>query len=101
MGTLPNPTVRFTRRERLVLSLLCQGLNDKEIAAELEVSAKTGTAVIRRLYRKAGVLDDRQLVIYTMQQPASLRRGADCHPGLHPANPGACPCPYCAALLAA
>ena len=101
MGTLPTPSVRFTRRERLVLSLLCRGLNDKELAAELEVAPKTGRAIVRRLYRKAGVLDDRQLIIYTMQQPAALCRGGDCQSGLHDPNPGACPCPYCSALLAA
>jgi len=89
--------VRFSRDDRLILALLCRGLSNKQIADEVEIAPKTAAKRIRRLFRKAGVTNDRELIVFTMQQPQALSRGRDCRRGLHP--PGYVDtCPYCRAI---
>lgn len=93
-------TAVFSVRDRQILAMLCQGLAPKEIADKLEIAEGTAHTHIRSLYRRAGVRDDRQLIIYVMQQPHALERGAAVRPGLH--EPGTCDqqeCPYCRAML--
>ena len=92
-------TLRFTKRQRLILKRLCEGYEVKAIAAELEIAEGTARTHVRNLVRKAGVVSDLQLVLYVMQQPQSLIQGQNCQPGLH--LHGACPdswCPYCRAM---
>jgi len=95
----PGP-VHFSRRQRLILSMLCQGLSAKEIAASLEIAVGTAHTHIRNLYEKAGVAGDRQLILYVMQQPHAMRPGRECHRGLHPVGRD-CTCPHCLAMLLA
>lgn len=85
--------VRFTPRDRLILSLICRGASDKEIAAHFGVQPKTARNHVLRLTRIAKVADDRQLVLYVMQQPQALYQGGEYLPGLHIA--GTDDCPYC------
>ena len=94
-------TVRFSRRQRLILSLLCQGQSPKEIAATLEIADGTANTHIRRLYAIAGVNGDRQLILYAMQQPQSMRKDRECRRGLHAPAGSECACPYCLAMLIA
>ena len=80
-------TVRFSRRQRLILSLLCQGQSPKEIAASLEIAEGTAHTHIRRLY--------------AMQQPQAMRKDRECRRGLHAPAGSECACPYCLAMLIA
>ena len=86
-------TTRFTRRDRLILAMLCQGMDAKEVAARLEIALRTAHKHIRTLYRRAAVAGAHQLVLYVMQQPDALRPGCDCQQGIH--LPGSDSCPYC------
>lgn len=45
----------LTNREREVVRLICDGLSDKEIAAEMRISPKTVGSFKRDVFRKAGV----------------------------------------------
>jgi DNA-binding NarL/FixJ family response regulator len=49
------PASRMTRREREVLHLLAQGLNQNAIAAEFDISSKTVATHIQRILAKLGV----------------------------------------------
>jgi len=91
--------IRFNFRERMLLDLICRGLSDKEIAAKFDLCPKSGAAIVRKLYRKAGLQDDRQLILYVMQQPQVLQPEGQGHTGLH--QPGGDACPYCQAMRAA
>jgi len=96
LGDCRHPIVRFSRRDRHILRMLCQGNDAKEIADELEICLGTTHTHIRSLYRKAGLVCDRHLIVYAMQQPDALQPGTECHPGLH--QVGADSCPYCQAM---
>jgi DNA-binding CsgD family transcriptional regulator len=98
-GRFPTASVRFNRREREILALLCRGEGDKEIAAVLEVDPGTARYHLRHLREKAGVNSDCELILYAMQQPQAMTPGAECRPGLH--APGSDSCPYCTALAVA
>jgi predicted ArsR family transcriptional regulator len=80
--------------------MLCQGESPKDIAAKLEISVNTAHTHVRNLASKAGVVGDRQLILYSMQQPQAMRPGRFCRPGLHAPLPE-CTCPYCLAMLVA
>lgn len=75
----------LSRRETEVVELLLQGLSDKQIARQLNISFGTERTHISRLFRKCGVHDRRQLIrivfgnLRTLASPA-----ADCE------NPSAC-----------
>ena len=58
------PAVRFTRAEEKVISLLCRGFRNKEIAQELQVSEQTVKSHCNRIFKKTGLTDRLQLVIY-------------------------------------
>lgn len=57
---LPDTPESMSRRELEVLSLLDQGLSNKEIAAQLFVSAKTVEGYTLRIYQKLGVRTRRE-----------------------------------------
>jgi DNA-binding NarL/FixJ family response regulator len=105
MGQIPDPgptrkvlTVRFTRRERLILRLLCEGFGPKEIADELEISPNTAHTHLRSLCSHAGVTGDRQLIIYVWQHPQATSPGACCPRGIHRVHCGVASCPYCSLM---
>jgi two-component system, NarL family, nitrate/nitrite response regulator NarL len=62
--------VALTGREGEVVSLLAQGLNDKEIAATLKVAEGAVKVDLRRLFEKAGVKDRFELALYGLQSLA-------------------------------
>lgn len=47
--------VRLTRREQLVYRLLCHGMTNKQIAAQLVISENTVRFHLKALYAKLGV----------------------------------------------
>lgn len=54
-------TLRLSRREGEVLHLACQGLTDKEIAAELGIACPTVRTYVSRLLIKTGAANRTQL----------------------------------------
>lgn len=51
----PPVPVRLTRREHLVYKMLCFGLTNKQIAAQLVISENTVRFHLKALYAKLGV----------------------------------------------
>lgn len=56
--------IRFTKKEKEIASLICEGLRNKEVAKTLEISEKTVKSHCNRIYKKAGVTDRLQLAVY-------------------------------------
>ena len=69
--------VRLTRRERQLLSLLAQGLRNKEIAYAMTLSEGTVKVYLTRLLRKAGVKDRFQLALFALN---NFLAGPACEP---------------------
>ena len=61
---LKNGQVRLTESEKEIVSLICKGCRNKEIADNLKVSEKTVKSHCNRIYKKVGVTDRLQLAIY-------------------------------------
>jgi len=59
---------RFTRRERLVLSYVFEGLANKEIATRIGVSESSVKATLQQLFSKTGVRTRSQLVRIALEQ---------------------------------
>jgi DNA-binding NarL/FixJ family response regulator len=70
---------RLTPRERQVLDLLADGLNDEQVAERLFISIRTVETHVRNLVRKLGVSSRLQAVLF------ALRNGAL---EVRPARPG-------------
>lgn len=64
----PRPQPRFTQRERQVLSLVFEGLANKEIAEQIGVSESSVKATLQQLFSKTGVHTRSQLVRITLEQ---------------------------------
>ncbi len=62
------PTISLSLRERDVLALLCQGMSDKRIAAELSLAHSTVRNYIASLYRKLDVHSRSEAIIVARQQ---------------------------------
>lgn len=90
MFFVPKP-VRFSRRRREILEMICRGSAAQQIAYELELSVSTVNSHIVEICRLARVSRN-QLVIYTLQHPKIFERDHQCGPGLHPAD---CGCDFC------
>jgi DNA-binding NarL/FixJ family response regulator len=82
--------VALTQREGQLVSLLSQGLKNKEIATTLMISEGTVKVYLSRLFQKVGVKDRFELALFglknltTGQLPISDKnhRGASAMPGL-------------------
>jgi DNA-binding NarL/FixJ family response regulator len=61
--TLP----RMTPRERQIVELVCRGLKNKEIAAELSITPGTVKVHLMHIFEKAGVKDRFQLALQGRQ----------------------------------
>jgi len=61
-------TVRLTARERQILGFLIEGLANKEIASELNVSESAIKAAFQMLFNKMGVRTRSQLVRVALEQ---------------------------------
>jgi DNA-binding NarL/FixJ family response regulator len=81
--------VKLTRREGQIVSLLAQGLRNKEIAYMLSLSEGTVKVYLSRLFDKLGVNDRFELTLFAMHhlnagQPAAI-------PAVRAEEPGASP----------
>lgn len=56
--------IKLTGAEKEIVSLICQGYRNKEIAQKLNVSEQTVKSHCNRIYKKVGVSDRLQLAIY-------------------------------------
>jgi DNA-binding NarL/FixJ family response regulator len=64
-GYVKDAEVGLTKTEKKVVSLICDGLRNKEIARKLDISEKTVKCHCNRIYKKVGVTDRLQLAAYT------------------------------------
>ena len=55
-------SIKITRRDSEVLSLLVQGCSNKEIAEQLHISPRTVKQHLRTLFLRAGITDGRKRV---------------------------------------
>jgi len=60
-------TISLTRRESQLVSLLSQGLKNKEIAASLFITEGTVKVYLSRLFHKLGVKDRFELALYGLK----------------------------------
>ena len=60
-------SINLTKREREIVSLICLGYRNKEIAQKLEISEQTVKSHCNRIYKKVGVTDRLQLALYTQR----------------------------------
>lgn len=56
--------VSLARREKEIVSHICQGYRNKEIAQKLNISEQTVKSHCNRIYKKLGVADRLQLALY-------------------------------------
>jgi len=63
-GILPEP---LTKREKEILHLMSQGLNNTEISAKLFISEGTAKNYISNIYGKLGINDRTQAVLFAMK----------------------------------
>jgi DNA-binding NarL/FixJ family response regulator len=56
--------VNLTIKEREIISLICQGYRNKEVAQKLNISEQTVKSHCNRIYKKVGVSDRLQLALY-------------------------------------
>lgn len=66
-GPAPPPMTVLTEREREVVALVAEGLNNDEIAARLVVSPATARTHVSRAMIKLGARDRAQLVVFAYQ----------------------------------
>jgi len=85
--------VSLTRRESQLVTLLSQGLKNKEIAATLSISEGTVKVYLSRLFQKVGVKDRFELALYGLRnlqnmsgEFAALNPAADAEGGRFPAG---------------
>jgi DNA-binding NarL/FixJ family response regulator len=74
-------TVALTRREGQLVTLLAQGLRNKEIAATLGITETTVKVYLSRLFQKVGVQDRFELAIYGLKNLGTLQAALDWSPG--------------------
>jgi two-component system nitrate/nitrite response regulator NarL len=77
MGSRP---IRLTRREGQLVSLLVEGHTNKEMASQLGVSDQTIKNQLTTLYRKAGVSNRLELVVFALRNGLA---GVDRHTSSH------------------
>ena len=58
---------KYTRAEKEIASLICQGYRNKEIARKRHISEQTVKTHCNRIYKKAGVSGRLQLAIYVYE----------------------------------
>jgi DNA-binding NarL/FixJ family response regulator len=61
-------TKQFSQREKEVLTGLCKGHSNKEIARDLDVSEPTVKLHVKTLYRKLGVANRTQAALVARDQ---------------------------------
>ncbi len=78
MEAAVSPFPELTDREREVLSLIAQGLNNNDIAARLHISSKTVSNHISNIFNKLQVADRAQAIVKA--RDAGLGQGAHTGP---------------------
>jgi DNA-binding NarL/FixJ family response regulator len=68
---LSGRTVRVSRRENQLITLVSQGLKNKEIASEMEISEGTVKVYLSRLFEKVGVRDRFELALFGLRSAAN------------------------------
>jgi DNA-binding NarL/FixJ family response regulator len=61
----PDKNVALAKRENEIVSHICQGYRNKEIARKLNISEQTVKSHCNRIYKKLGVTDRLQLALYS------------------------------------
>lgn len=61
------PEVKFSKRESQVVRMLAKGMNDKDIARNLEISEKTVQIYTSSIYRKLGTKNRTEAVVKAMK----------------------------------
>jgi DNA-binding NarL/FixJ family response regulator len=65
--------VDLTKKEKEIVSLICHGHRNKEIAQQLDISEQTVKSHCNRIFKKVGVSDRLQLALYTRRMwPGAL-----------------------------
>jgi|SRR5688572_18896255 len=72
-----DPPAHLTRRENEVLTLLQEGLTARAIARQLDLSTRTVSKYLERLYRKLGTCDRLTTVLVAQRLGLVVRRSAD------------------------
>ena len=57
--------IDLTKKEREIVTLICNGFRNKEIAQKLDISEQTVKSHCNRIFKKVGVTDRLQLALYT------------------------------------
>lgn len=60
--------VRLAPREQEIISHICQGYTNKEIAQKMKISEQTVKSHCHRIYKKIGVTDRLQLALYSYKK---------------------------------
>ena len=66
----------LTERENQIISLICQGLRNKEIASKLYISDATVAHHLTSIYRKLGLADRTELLLYAHHNGISTLKAA-------------------------
>ena len=61
----PEKNIGLAKREKEIVSHICQGFRNKEIAQKLEISEQTVKSHCNRIYKKLGVSDRLQLALFS------------------------------------
>ncbi|MEW6571010.1 MAG: response regulator transcription factor [Nitrospirota bacterium] len=65
MGPSEKRKINLTKKEKEIISLICHGYRNKEIAQKLDISEQTVKSHCNRIFKKVGVSDRLQLALYT------------------------------------
>jgi DNA-binding NarL/FixJ family response regulator len=72
----PGPEAQLTDRELQVIALICEGLDNRRIAARLHLSTKTVRNHLSSVFHKLGVADRLGLAIFALRQGLASTRKA-------------------------
>jgi DNA-binding NarL/FixJ family response regulator len=73
-------TPSLTGREIKIICRLCEGMDNKEIAHALYISNATVAHSLTSIYRKFGVANRTELLLYTQRNPIAALRAAHNRP---------------------
>jgi two-component system nitrate/nitrite response regulator NarP len=69
-GAEPDPMLALSARERAVVQLVAQGLRNKEIAAELNLTEGTVKVYLHKIYERLGVSNRTELALWSAKREA-------------------------------
>lgn len=72
----PGPAAQLTDRELQIIALICEGLDNRRIAARLHLSTKTVRNHLSAVFHKLGVADRLGLAIFALRQGLASARTA-------------------------